>query len=156
MMISLMQSSMKNWSFLADGTGNIISQHNIEDLVQNCASKFGEVNLVTADGSIDCQLNPCEQEKMVVQLHFAEIVTTLSILGRGIMNLSDIKILKSSYAIQLKANNLLCFRRLLGAENIHVSGSTNNLTFIFTVVSISSYAFYSNPLQAKRVTLKST
>jgi cap2 methyltransferase len=80
---ALMQSSRNNWSFLADGTGNIINKYNIEEFAKSVRKKFGEVNLVTADGSVSCQSNPCEQEHMVVQLHFAEIVAALSVLKKG-------------------------------------------------------------------------
>lgn len=83
----LILSSIKNWIFLEDSTGNIMNQDNLNSLidqVQKRSLSFGQpVNLVTADGSIDCQNNPMEQESTVVELQFAEIIAALSILGAG-------------------------------------------------------------------------
>lgn len=39
--------------------------------------------LITADGSVDCILNPGEQEVYVEHLHFCELVTALSVLHEG-------------------------------------------------------------------------
>lgn len=84
---SFIVSSLDNWTFLNDSTGNIVDPHNIDyliDLVGERRKKNKQVvNLVTADGSVDCQNNPAEQEEIVLDLQFAEIVTALSILGSG-------------------------------------------------------------------------
>ena len=44
---------------------------------------FGHADLVTADGSVDCQDVPAEQESHVAALHFCEVVTSLGLLKRG-------------------------------------------------------------------------
>jgi cap2 methyltransferase len=86
----LILTSMKNWTFLKDGTGNIIDQSNIDFLIEEVNRKFVSstgtqmpVNLVTADGSIDCQSCPMDQENAVARLQLAEIITALSILSVG-------------------------------------------------------------------------
>jgi len=42
-----------------------------------------EVDFVTADGSINCQDKPDEQEAIVTDLHFCEIVTAINLLAPG-------------------------------------------------------------------------
>jgi hypothetical protein len=39
--------------------------------------------LVTADGSIDCQENPNEQEAATASLHYAELIAALGLLAVG-------------------------------------------------------------------------
>jgi hypothetical protein len=41
------------------------------------ARAMGPVDLVTADGSIDCSGSPNEQEEIVAQLHFCEVTPLL-------------------------------------------------------------------------------
>lgn len=40
--------------------------------------------LVTADGSVDCMLDPGEQEVSVEHLHYCELITALTVLNEGI------------------------------------------------------------------------
>ena len=41
------------------------------------------MDLITADGSVDCQADPANQEAIVARLHYAEIVTALLSLRPG-------------------------------------------------------------------------
>ncbi|XP_035713434.1 cap-specific mRNA (nucleoside-2'-O-)-methyltransferase 2-like [Folsomia candida] len=83
----LILSSLNNWIFLKDTTGNLMNRANLDSLIeqvkQKCLSLEHSVDLVTADGSIDCQTNPMEQESAVEELQFTEIIAALSILGFG-------------------------------------------------------------------------
>jgi len=74
-------SNEDHWKFLNDGTGNILSEDNIRNFTR--ANDLKVVNLVTADGSVDCSSNPNEQEERVASLHLAEIVAGLLTLGKG-------------------------------------------------------------------------
>jgi len=79
----LILSSLQNWDFLKDNTGNLMSTNNIVDFLQRTQGTPLVYHFVTADGSIDCQLNPGEQEATVAHLQFTEIVTALHSLIPG-------------------------------------------------------------------------
>ncbi|KAK3087534.1 hypothetical protein FSP39_007219 [Pinctada imbricata] len=70
------------WYFGPDNTGNIMDLSNLKCLVEKC-QEMGNIHLVTADGSIDCQDDPAEQELVVSRLHICEALTTMSILAPG-------------------------------------------------------------------------
>ncbi|GFG29900.1 hypothetical protein Cfor_09920 [Coptotermes formosanus] len=74
--------TLSNWNFGLDYTGNLMDLNNMLHLVQE-AAKIGDVLLVTADGSIDCQEDPGEQESLVASLHYCETVSALHILAQG-------------------------------------------------------------------------
>ena len=77
--------SLDHWNFGVDNTGNLLSRENMEKLVQDSGKlcEAGTVDLVTADGSVDCQSDPGRQESIVADLHLAEAVTALKILTVG-------------------------------------------------------------------------
>ncbi|KAL4218782.1 FtsJ-like methyltransferase [Mactra antiquata] len=73
--------SVDNWYFGEDGTGNLMVLENLEGLRSRLCGRH--VNLVTADGSIDCQGDPAEQENIVSRLQHCEVFTALNILSPG-------------------------------------------------------------------------
>ncbi|XP_046739666.1 cap-specific mRNA (nucleoside-2'-O-)-methyltransferase 2 [Diprion similis] len=73
-------SSLNQWCFGSDYTGNVMNLKNMTNLVEKCQEK-GDVLLVTADGSIDCTNDPGEQESIVGPLHYCEAVTGLQLLS---------------------------------------------------------------------------
>ncbi|XP_065368055.1 cap-specific mRNA (nucleoside-2'-O-)-methyltransferase 2 [Calliphora vicina] len=75
--------TLDNWLFHKDFTGNIIDTENLQHMQQQCEKRLGEVHLITADGSVDCIESPDCQEEKVALLHYAEIITALSILAEG-------------------------------------------------------------------------
>ncbi|XP_060660827.1 cap-specific mRNA (nucleoside-2'-O-)-methyltransferase 2 [Drosophila nasuta] len=76
--------TLDNWLFHKDFTGNLLSLDNIDHMTQCCTQDFPDgVQLITADGSIDCSAQPDCQEEIVARLFFAEIVSALSILSQG-------------------------------------------------------------------------
>ncbi|KAF5284260.1 hypothetical protein FQR65_LT00261 [Abscondita terminalis] len=76
---SLIRQTIANWEFGSDQTGDIRNYDNHTDLV----AKFSEIDLVTADGSVDCMQDPGEQEAKVHHLHYCEVVTALRLLRTG-------------------------------------------------------------------------
>jgi cap2 methyltransferase len=72
--------TLDNWHFGLDDTGNLMDKDNLRYLIK---SFDHSVDLVTADGSIDCQADPARQEVLVAGLHFAEILAALGCLRIG-------------------------------------------------------------------------
>ncbi|KAH8232989.1 hypothetical protein KR026_002581, partial [Drosophila bipectinata] len=76
--------TLDNWLFHKDLTGNLLNVSNIESMAARCAEDFQDkVDLITADGSIDCAAQPDLQEEIVVRLFFAEVFSALKILSAG-------------------------------------------------------------------------
>jgi len=77
--------SLDNWHFGEDNTGNILDRENMTSLLGRATKlgEKGEVHLVTADGSVDCQGDPARQESIVSDLHMAEAITALKLLKEG-------------------------------------------------------------------------
>ena len=69
--------TLERWEFGADNTGDILAPENAEKLLSP------QVNLVTADGSVDCQGQPAEQESIVSELHLCEVLCALRALQPG-------------------------------------------------------------------------
>jgi 23S rRNA U2552 (ribose-2'-O)-methylase RlmE/FtsJ len=68
--------------------GDIRNKHNIEAFWAHCGEWFQERSLngamlVTADGSVDTQENPNEQEAMLASLIYAQFVTAIGLLADG-------------------------------------------------------------------------
>ena len=84
---SLLHYTAPHWNFGADGTGDIRSIENIQQLWSDCARRFGfyrgGADLVTANGSVDCSQKPKEQESTVAWLHMCEVVTAIGLLAHG-------------------------------------------------------------------------
>ncbi|XP_061599987.1 cap-specific mRNA (nucleoside-2'-O-)-methyltransferase 2 [Cololabis saira] len=78
----LIANTLPWWFFGSDNTGNIMTQKHLLDL-QVFVSNMCRVDLVTADGSFDCQENPDEQEALVASLHYCEVAAALFLLSAG-------------------------------------------------------------------------
>lgn len=78
----LIANTLPWWFFGSDNTGNIMIQQHLLDL-QNFVSNMRRIDLVTADGSFDCQENPDEQEALVASLHYCEATAALLLLSPG-------------------------------------------------------------------------
>lgn len=79
--------TLMNWDFGIDDTGDLLKPENLRHFVE----RYGHgLDLVTADGSVDCQSDPARQELLVENLHFAEIlgaVGTLKVGGHFVMKM---------------------------------------------------------------------
>lgn len=73
---------LDNWEFGPDNTGDIMKMTNLDQLKERCQD-LGDINLVTADGSIDCQGEPARQESIVANLLECELVSAISVLAEG-------------------------------------------------------------------------
>jgi cap2 methyltransferase len=73
--------TLEQWDFGSDNSGNVMKWTNIISLCERCES--WSVQLVTADGSVDCQDVPAEQESHVAPLHYSETMAALSLLDQG-------------------------------------------------------------------------
>ncbi|XP_060924318.1 cap-specific mRNA (nucleoside-2'-O-)-methyltransferase 2 [Limanda limanda] len=78
----LIANTLPWWFFGSDNTGNIMLQKHLLEL-QQFVSNMHRVDLVTADGSFDCQENPDEQEALVASLHYCEVTAALLLLSPG-------------------------------------------------------------------------
>lgn len=78
----LIANTLPWWFFGSDNTGNIMIQKHLLDM-QAFVSNMRQVDLVTADGSFDCQENPDEQEALVASLHYCEVTAALLLLSPG-------------------------------------------------------------------------
>ncbi|XP_072135202.1 cap-specific mRNA (nucleoside-2'-O-)-methyltransferase 2 [Mobula birostris] len=80
----LIVGTLSRWYFGPDDTGNVMDRRHLEGLIEFTRDKGMEsIHLVTADGSVDCQDDPGEQEARVAPLHYCEAVTALRLLGQG-------------------------------------------------------------------------
>uniref|UniRef100_A0A3Q3GK26 Cap-specific mRNA (nucleoside-2'-O-)-methyltransferase 2 n=1 Tax=Labrus bergylta TaxID=56723 RepID=A0A3Q3GK26_9LABR len=78
----LIANTLPWWFFGSDNTGNIMLQKHLLEL-QAFVANMRRVDLVTADGSFDCQENPDEQEALVASLHYCEVTAALLLLSPG-------------------------------------------------------------------------
>lgn len=83
----LILRTFNNWLFGGDNTGDIRVPDNLNVIasqIMDAANKaHSPVMMVTADGSIDCQDEPNEQERIVAELHLCEAICALSVLHTG-------------------------------------------------------------------------
>lgn len=73
--------TLENWYFGVDFTGDLTKYHNHVDLVKKIGKN--SIDLVTADGSVDCMSCPGEQEEFTSFLHYCETITALLVLRKG-------------------------------------------------------------------------
>ncbi|GFS80173.1 cap-specific mRNA [Nephila pilipes] len=78
----LLFPTLKHWYFGQDDTGDITNPNFSKDLMNFIGEKHS-FDLITADGSINCMENPAEQEAVVSELHYAELLVALYNLSPG-------------------------------------------------------------------------
>ncbi|KAJ8406635.1 hypothetical protein AAFF_G00302090 [Aldrovandia affinis] len=78
----LIANTLPWWFFGSDDTGDIMVQKYLLEL-RRFTVNMRSVDLITADGSFDCQANPDEQEALVAPLHYCEAVAALLLLVQG-------------------------------------------------------------------------
>ena len=81
----LVMHTSDNWEYGSDDTGDVLDCENRAGIVSRILSRFGDgrVDVVTADGSIDCQGDPANQESIVSALHLSEVAIALNVLSAG-------------------------------------------------------------------------
>ncbi|XP_078256774.1 cap-specific mRNA (nucleoside-2'-O-)-methyltransferase 2 [Rhinoraja longicauda] len=78
----LIAGTLPWWYFGPDNTGDIMDQQYLQGLT-DFTRNMKSIHLVTADGSVDCQDNPGEQEALVAPLHYCEAISALRLLSPG-------------------------------------------------------------------------
>lgn len=63
-----------------DYTGDISNPENIKYLMEKC-KEFGDITLITADGSIDTHENAREKEMILYKYQFQQLVAALKVLA---------------------------------------------------------------------------
>ncbi|NWH55764.1 CMTR2 methyltransferase, partial [Geococcyx californianus] len=109
----LVANTLPCWYFGPDNTGDVMTLKHLTGL-QDFVANMATVHLVTADGSLDCQGNPGEQEALVSPLQYCETVTALMILGTG-----GSFVLKMFTLFEHSSTNLL-FLLNCSFEEVHV------------------------------------
>ena len=81
----LVMHTSDKWEYGDDDTGDVLDCDNRAGIVSRILSRFEgrPVDLVTADGSIDCQGDPANQESIVSALHLTEVAIALNVLRAG-------------------------------------------------------------------------
>ncbi len=80
----LVMHTEDNWDFGDDDTGDVLDYDNRRGIRDRVLDRLGgQVDLVTADGSIDCQADPANQEGIVSALHATEVALALNVLAPG-------------------------------------------------------------------------
>uniref|UniRef100_A0AAF5PKK0 Cap-specific mRNA (nucleoside-2'-O-)-methyltransferase 2 n=2 Tax=Wuchereria bancrofti TaxID=6293 RepID=A0AAF5PKK0_WUCBA len=74
----LITSTSSNWLFGPDNSGDVLKW--TSEYISGIAKKVGKFSLITADGSVYCQDNPAEQERIIFPLLQKEIDISLSLL----------------------------------------------------------------------------
>ncbi len=77
--------TLDRWCFGPDDTGDILNATNRRNLADAIRDSLGQdgLDLVTADGSVDCQGDPARQESAVAPLHLSEVAVALTLLAPG-------------------------------------------------------------------------
>ncbi|XP_037309134.2 cap-specific mRNA (nucleoside-2'-O-)-methyltransferase 2 [Pungitius pungitius] len=78
----LIANTLPWWFFGSDNTGNVMIQKHLLEL-QAFVANMRRVDVVTADGSFDCQEKPDEQEALVASLLHCEATAALLLLSPG-------------------------------------------------------------------------
>nr|XP_018906543.1 PREDICTED: cap-specific mRNA (nucleoside-2'-O-)-methyltransferase 2 [Bemisia tabaci] len=80
----LVKHALENWCFGIDYSGDILSKTNAASIIEDFKKKTeNPILLVTADGGIDCQNDPKEQELHISPLICAEIILAMQVLSPG-------------------------------------------------------------------------
>jgi len=81
----LICNTLRSWYFGNDNTGDIMQPDFIAGLQSHCNNNLSQncIDIVTADGSFNCQNQPAEQETVVAHLKYTEMFTALHFLCHG-------------------------------------------------------------------------
>uniref|UniRef100_A0A0R3RHE9 Cap-specific mRNA (nucleoside-2'-O-)-methyltransferase 2 n=1 Tax=Elaeophora elaphi TaxID=1147741 RepID=A0A0R3RHE9_9BILA len=108
----LITSTYPNWLFGPDNSGDILKW--TDEYIDSIAEKVGKFSLITADGSVYCQDNPAEQERIIFPLLQKEIEISLSLLGTNGTFIVKMYTSFLNDTITLLSRLIMCF------EEIHV------------------------------------
>uniref|UniRef100_A0A915Q3E6 Cap-specific mRNA (nucleoside-2'-O-)-methyltransferase 2 n=1 Tax=Setaria digitata TaxID=48799 RepID=A0A915Q3E6_9BILA len=110
----LVTSTCSNWLFGPDDSGDILKWTN--EYVSSIAAKVGKFSLITADGSVYCQDNPAEQERLIFPLLQREIDISLSLLQTNGTFIVKIYTSFLNDTVTLLSHLLACFKEVYAVK----------------------------------------
>ncbi|EKX72499.1 conserved hypothetical protein [Theileria equi strain WA] len=116
----LFRETYPNWIVGFDGSGNITKSGNIEYIWDHISrpSRHNKgktptlVDIVTADGSFNCQHDPNNQENLTASLKFSETICALGLLRVGGCFILKMFTMFEESSLSIMALLSLCFKRL--------------------------------------------
>ncbi|UKK01462.2 methyltransferase cap2 [Theileria orientalis] len=116
----LFRETYQNWLLGYDNSGNITRSCNIEFIWDHISrpSRHNKaktpilVDLVTADGSFNCQFDPNNQERLTSSLKFAEVVCALGLLRVGGCFILKMFNLFEECSLSIFTLLALCFKKI--------------------------------------------
>ncbi|CDR95586.1 ribosomal RNA large subunit methyltransferase J domain containing protein, putative [Babesia bigemina] len=114
----LFRETARNWLNGADDSGNVTRTLNIEYIWDRISrpSRFNKgrspvlVDIVTADGSFDCQADPNNQEALTAPLKLAEVVCALGLMRVGAIFVLKMFTLFEESSLSIMALLNMCFK----------------------------------------------
>ncbi|ORM41088.1 Cap-specific mRNA (nucleoside-2'-O-)-methyltransferase 2 [Babesia sp. Xinjiang] len=136
----LFRDTYSNWLTGADESGNITRTANIEHIWDSVSrpSKLNKGNVpvlsdvVTADGSFDCQADPNNQEKLTAPLKLSEVVCALGLMRVGAVFILKMFTLFEESSLSIVSLLSMCFKTI-EVYKPHLSKSNGSEVYLICI-----------------------